>query len=163
MLERARIEPSAAALIMAVTVAQNRAAALRLRDEAQDTRERATALARRADSLETAAAEAERKLQELIDSTMMGASESSSTAQPFEPYAISPRETALAENCGITLVYDRLRRGEYTAVKDGNRTKILVESIKRRRATHLLPHAEHKSLTPTRWRRSKSTEIDIPK
>jgi hypothetical protein len=67
---------------------------------------------------------------------------------PLEPFAVSPREAAILENCGRTVIYERLARGEYTAVKDGTRTKILFESIKRRRAT--LPPAKFKPLTPRR-------------
>ena len=163
MLECTRIEPSAVALIVttAISLAQNRVDAERLRAEAEDARSRAAALERRADSLESSAADAERKLQQILDNTR-AAESTSVTVQPLEPYAISPRETAQAENCGITLVYDRLRRGEYDAVKDGHRTKILFDSIKRRRATHLLPHAQHKSSIPTRSRRFRS-EVDILK
>jgi hypothetical protein len=64
----------------------------------------------------------------------------------LEPYALSPKETAVVENCGVSVVYERLARGEYSAIKDGTRTKILVESIKRRRAG--LPRAEYKPLKP---------------
>ena len=159
MLDRT-IKPNIALIVMtAVAVAQNRADAERLRAEAEDARSRAAALERRAESLERTAADAERKL---ADNTAVAVDESSVIVQPLEPYAISPRETAQAENCGITLVYDRLRRGEYDAVKDGHRTKILFDSIKRRRATHLLPHAQHKSSIPTRSRRFRS-EVDILK
>ncbi len=57
-------------------------------------------------------------------------------------FGLAPKQTAVIENCGLTEVYDRLARGEYEAVKDGNRTKITVESIKRRRES--LPRAEYK-------------------
>ena len=49
-------------------------------------------------------------------------------------FGLAPKETAVLENCGLSLVYVRLAAGEYEAVKDGTRTKITVESIKRRRA-----------------------------
>jgi hypothetical protein len=58
----------------------------------------------------------------------------------LRPFAFSPRQVAVLENCALTLVYERLRRGEYEAVRDGRRTKILLESIERRRAN--LPKAE---------------------
>ncbi len=61
---------------------------------------------------------------------------------------LSPKETAVVDNCGVSVVYERLARGEYSAIKDGNRTKITVESIKRRRAS--LPRAEYKPLPPRR-------------
>jgi hypothetical protein len=67
---------------------------------------------------------------------------------PLEPFALSPRETAIYENCGVSVVYERLARGEYEAVKDGTRTKIVVASIKRRRAG--LPRAKFQPLKPRR-------------
>jgi hypothetical protein len=145
----------------AVAVAQNRADAERLRAEAEDARSRAAALERRAESLERTAADAERKLRELLDTTAAMA-EPAGVAQ-LEPFAVSPRQAAKLEDCGVTLIYDRLRRGEYAAVKDGHRTKILFGSIKQRRATHLLPHAENKSSVPSRWRRRSRSEMDISK
>jgi hypothetical protein len=74
----------------------------------------------------------------------------------IEPFSLSVRQTMLAEHCGHTTVYERLARGEYEAVKDGNRTRILVASIQRRRAN--LPRAKFKPLpkrTNHRRRRSK--------
>jgi hypothetical protein len=73
---------------------------------------------------------------------------------PLEPFALSPKETATIENCGVSVVYERLARGEYEAVKDGTRTKILVESIKRRRAS--LPKAMFQPLKPRRPRQRES-------
>jgi hypothetical protein len=67
---------------------------------------------------------------------------------PLEPFALSPKETAVYENCGVSVVYERLARGEYAAVKDGTRTKILVASIKRRRED--LPQAKFQPLKPRR-------------
>jgi hypothetical protein len=67
---------------------------------------------------------------------------------PLEPFALSPKETAVYENCGISVVYERLARGEYAALKDGTRTKILVASIKRRREG--LPQAKFQPLKPRR-------------
>ena len=61
-------------------------------------------------------------------------------------YALSPKETAIVDNCGLTVVYERLARGEYAAIKDGTRTKILTESIKSRRVN--LRPAEYKPLSP---------------
>lgn len=69
---------------------------------------------------------------------------------PIEPYAISVRDCAIIENCGRSVVYERLARGEYEAIKDGSRTKIIVESIKRRRDS--LPRAVFKPLPPRRKR-----------
>jgi len=59
-------------------------------------------------------------------------------------FGLAPKLTAIIEDCALTLVYDRLGRGEYDAYKDGNRTKITVESIKRRRAS--LPNYKPLSL-----------------
>lgn len=61
-------------------------------------------------------------------------------------FGLAPKETAVIENCGLSLVYQRLARGEYDAYKDGNRTKITVEFIKRRRES--LPRAAYKPLSP---------------
>ena len=59
---------------------------------------------------------------------------------------LPPKLTAVVEACGMSTVYDRLAAGEYEAVKDGPRTKISTNSIKRRRAG--LPRAEYKPLPP---------------
>jgi hypothetical protein len=76
--------------------------------------------------------------------------ESESTASvavvQLEPFGLSPNQTAFAENCGESTVYERLARGEYDAVKDGTRTIITLESIKRRRAG--LPRATYQPLKP---------------
>jgi N-methylhydantoinase B/oxoprolinase/acetone carboxylase alpha subunit len=64
--------------------------------------------------------------------------------------AASVRECAIIENCGRSVVYERLARGEYEAIKDGSRTKMIVESIKRRRDS--LPRAVFKPLPPRRKR-----------
>jgi hypothetical protein len=52
-----------------------------------------------------------------------------------EPFALRPKQVAAADNCSESEVYNRLSRGEYTALKDGRRTLILWESVKARRAT----------------------------
>jgi hypothetical protein len=133
MLDRSpRIENSAVALILAAQVAVNRGEANRFRTEAEDHRSHATALDRRAESLEEQAADAERRLQKLLDNTAVAPEQSS--VQPLEPFALSPKDTSQIENCGTTEVYARLKRGEYQAVRDGSRTKILMSSIKARRA-----------------------------
>jgi hypothetical protein len=150
MLQPKAIETSAAALMLAVQVATNRTDAHRLRSEAEELRSLLATKDQRAASLEKIASDAETKLRSILDSVEV-ASGSTSVAQ-LEPFAISPRQAAKLEDCGLTLMYERLKRGEYEAVKDGTRTKIVLESIKRRRATHLLPHAEHKLPIPTRWR-----------
>jgi hypothetical protein len=131
VLERTRIEPSAVALMLAVQVAINRAEAERVGAELDAARSHTAALERRADSLARAAVEAEKKLQEILD-TAVAPEESS--VQPLEPFALSPKDTSQIENCGTTEVYARLKRGEYQAVRDGSRTKILMSSIKARRA-----------------------------
>jgi hypothetical protein len=51
-----------------------------------------------------------------------------------EPFALRPKQVAVADNCSESEVYNRLSRGEYVAVKDGRRTLILWESVKARRA-----------------------------
>jgi hypothetical protein len=59
-------------------------------------------------------------------------------------FALSPKLTALIDSCGVATVYERLSRHEYMAVKDGQKTQILVSSIKERRSN--LPRAEFKPL-----------------
>ena len=73
---------------------------------------------------------------------------------PLQPFAVSPKEAAVLENCGLSVVYERLARGEYAAIKDGRRTKILFESIERRRAS--LPRATFKPLAPLADHRKKN-------
>jgi hypothetical protein len=53
---------------------------------------------------------------------------------PIEPYAVSIRQVAASEGCCVSNVYERLKSGEYVAVKDGRRTLVLWESVKARRA-----------------------------
>jgi hypothetical protein len=57
---------------------------------------------------------------------------------------LSPKETAVVDNCGLSTVYERCASGEYEAYKDGARTKITTKSIKARRAK--LRPAAYKSL-----------------
>ena len=152
---------TALALILAVQVEIKRAEAHRLRAEAEDGRARTAALDRRAESLEEQAADAERKLQELLASTNTASAAESTDVAQLVPFALSPRDTAHIENCGVTLVYDRIRRGEYQTIRDGSRTKITMESIKARRAK--LQAAEIKPLVPAseerRRRRAAAKEL----
>src|SRR5215475_3080866 len=69
---------------------------------------------------------------------------------PLEPWALTPTETARVESCGLSTVYERIARGEYDAVIDGTRTKVLYESIRRRRATlpRLTPELRAKRAGP---------------
>ena len=55
---------------------------------------------------------------------------------------LPPKLTAIVESCGMSTVYERLVAGEYTAFKDGPRTKITTTSIKARRAS--LPPAQYR-------------------
>ena len=86
---------------------------------------------------------------------MSDAKHASVVVEPLEPWALSPKETAIVENCGLSVVYERLANGEYDAVKDGTRTKILMQSIKRRRGS--LPPATFKPFTPRTKRRRDTT------
>ena len=52
---------------------------------------------------------------------------------------LSIKATAEIEDTSPSVVYERIKAGIYQAVKDGARTKILAESIKRRREN--LPRA----------------------
>jgi hypothetical protein len=87
--------------------------------------------------------------------------EMSDIEQSLKPYAVSPKEAARIENCGLTLIYDRLNAGEYDAVKDGKRTKILLASIEKRRAS-LPSYRTNKSPPPPpprkRGRQARKTE-----
>jgi hypothetical protein len=131
MLERTQPSAMAMMVMVAATFVHDRAEAEQARVQALALHSQAGLLERRAVTLETRAAEAEAKLRKL--ESVAAVSEPASAA--LEPFALSPKETARIENCGTTLVYDRLKRGEYTAVRDGkNRTKITMESIRRRRA-----------------------------
>ena len=69
------------------------------------------------------------------------------SVQPIKPFGVSPKQAAIIENCGVTLIYDRLNRGEYDGYKDGHRTKITLASIERRRA-NLKPYRSNKSSMP---------------
>jgi hypothetical protein len=79
------------------------------------------------------------------------AKHASVVVEPLEPWALSPKQTAIVENCGLSVVYERLANGEYDAFKDGTRTKITVASIRQRRAS--LPLATFKPFTPRAKRR----------
>jgi hypothetical protein len=72
---------------------------------------------------------------------------------PLKPWALSPKETALVENCSVAQVYVLLANGELEAYRDGTRTKITMESIERRRAN--LPRATYK-LPPSKSRSRRS-------
>jgi hypothetical protein len=52
-----------------------------------------------------------------------------------EPFALRIKQVAAADCISESEVYNRLSRGEYSAVKDGRRTLILWESVKARRTT----------------------------
>src|SRR5258708_5307171 len=113
----------------AVTVAQNRAEADRLRGEAEEFRSRAGTLDRRANALENTAPTSE---------------SGGGIVQPLEPFALSPKDAARVESCSVTTVYERIKLGEYKTVRDGARTRVTMESIKARRAK--LPRAEIRPL-----------------
>jgi hypothetical protein len=105
-----------------------------LRNEAEELRSLATALERRANSLETAAkAEGASALPALPEARPQ-------PAEPIEPLGLRPKQAAKAENCSLTTLYQRIKKGEYVAVRDGSSTLVTTESIRRRRAT--LPPAK---------------------
>jgi hypothetical protein len=54
--------------------------------------------------------------------------------KPIEPLVLTIAETCRVESKGRTAIYEGIVRGEYEAVKDGTRTLITYESIKRRHA-----------------------------
>ena len=47
---------------------------------------------------------------------------------------LSPATVAKLEDCSVTTVFKRLRDREYTAIRDGVRTKIFASSVEARRA-----------------------------
>jgi hypothetical protein len=47
--------------------------------------------------------------------------------------SLSPKLTCVIDDCALSTVYERLNLGQYQAVKDGHRTRIITESIKNRR------------------------------
>src|SRR5215510_6364139 len=59
-------------------------------------------------------------------------------------FGLAPKLAAIVEDCAVSVIYERLANGQYEAVKDGTRTKVTTESIKRRRAS--LPRAEFRPL-----------------
>ena len=48
---------------------------------------------------------------------MSDAKHASVVVEPLEPWALSPKQTAIVENCGLSVVYERLANGEYDAFK----------------------------------------------
>jgi hypothetical protein len=66
----------------------------------------------------------------------------------LEPFALTIKQVQLVEDCTRTAVYERLGRGEYVAVKDGKRIRVLMSSIRRRRES--LPLAKIKAPAPRR-------------
>jgi hypothetical protein len=52
----------------------------------------------------------------------------------MDPFALSVQQVAASESTSVGEIYNRLRRGEYVAMKDGRRLVILFESVKARRA-----------------------------
>ena len=55
--------------------------------------------------------------------------------KPIEPLVLTIAETCRVESKGRSAIYEGIVRGEYEAVKDGARTLITYESIKRRHAS----------------------------
>jgi hypothetical protein len=54
--------------------------------------------------------------------------------RPLEPLVLTIAETCRVESKGRSAIYEGIIKGEYEAVKDGARTLITYESIKRRHA-----------------------------
>lgn len=55
--------------------------------------------------------------------------------EKLEPFAVSPKEAAQIENCGITSIYGRL--DEYETYLDGASRKITLRSIRARQERKL--------------------------
>jgi len=47
--------------------------------------------------------------------------------------SVSPKLVCIIDDCAMSTLYERLKRQEYQALKDGHRTRIITESIKKRR------------------------------
>ena len=56
----------------------------------------------------------------------------STTDQPLEPLAVSPRKCAKMLDCGLTKVHEEMRDGSLEFFKDGRSTKITMRSIRAR-------------------------------
>jgi excisionase family DNA binding protein len=68
------------------------------------------------------------------------------TAVAVDPIFVSVAAAAEILDCSRSEVYQKIGRGELEAVKDGVRTKIVFESVKR--AAAALPKANIKLYTP---------------
>jgi excisionase family DNA binding protein len=75
---------------------------------------------------------------------------SADSEPPIEPLVVSVKNAAVILDAGVSTIWELLARGELDAVKDGGRTKITMESIKRRLAN--LPRATFKVAAPRRRR-----------
>jgi hypothetical protein len=89
---------------------------------------------------------------------------SADSEPPFEPLVVSVKNAAVICDAGVSTIWEMLARGELDAVKDGGRTKITMESIKRRQAN--LPRATFGVRAPLnkrlRKRPSKQSRGEVP-
>jgi hypothetical protein len=65
---------------------------------------------------------------------------------PIEPLLVSVKHAAVICAAGVSTIWEMLAKGQLDAVKDGGRTKVTMESIKRRQSS--LPRAKFKPFTP---------------
>jgi hypothetical protein len=70
----------------------------------------------------------------------------------IKPYAVSVAKAAHILDAGESTIWEKLAKGELTALKDGVRTKVLMESIERHVASW--PKAQFKP-PPNRPRRTR--------
>jgi len=47
--------------------------------------------------------------------------------------SVSPKVCCIVDDCSMSTLYERLNLGQYQALKDGHRTRIVTKSIKDRR------------------------------
>jgi hypothetical protein len=52
------------------------------------------------------------------------------TKKQLEPLAVSPRQTSILIDCGLTRVYDLINRGELESYLDGRSRKVTMRSIR---------------------------------
>ncbi len=90
----------------------------------------------------------------LVEQDRAATSTTTDSEPPIEPLLVSIKNTAAMTAAGVSTVWELVALGEYDAVKDGGRTKITMESIKRRLAN--LPRATFKAPAPRKRQRRTS-------
>jgi hypothetical protein len=79
----------------------------------------------------------------------------------IEPFAVSPRQVARIDHCGLTEVYKRLNRGEYESFIDGSKRLITVRSIRARQERQLAAGAGTPRENPSSRARSQKKKSGV--